>query len=137
MFLVGDFSLETHVFNIKDYSSSDDWAVLIGNIANHYNQDFWLIKDIFDICLNYNVDPKLNRYNKRENIILGVRFINKLLGLFEGNIENSLRYYNAGHDYIKKGETYAKNIQREYRMLNLLYVRNQISYGKIYRKETF
>ena len=29
MFLVGDFSLETHDFNIKDYSSSDDWAVLI------------------------------------------------------------------------------------------------------------
>lgn len=176
MLLVGDFSLETHVVNIGDYSSSDDWAVLIGNIAKHYNQDFWLIKDIFDICLQYNVDPllmislikiesdfvptalsrknaygycqitpianrdvdpKLNRYNKRENIILGVRFINKLLGLFEGNIENSLRYYNAGHDYTKKGELYAKNIKREYRMLNLLYVRNQISYGKIYRKEVF
>ena len=176
MILVGDFSLETHDLNIKNYSSSDDWAVLIENVANHYKQDFWLIKDIFDICLEYNVDPllmislikiesdfvptalsrknaygycqitpianrdvdsKLNRYNKRENIILGVRFIKKLLGLFEGNIENSLRYYSAGHDYIKKGEAYAKNIKREYRMLNLLYVRNQISYGKIYRKETF
>ena len=176
MFLVGNFSLETHDFNIKDYSSSDDWAVLIENVAKHYNQDFWFIKDIFDICLSYNVDPllmislikiesdfnptalsgknaygycqitpianmdidqKLSRYDKRENIILGVRFINKLLGLFEGNIENSLRYYNAGHDYDKKGELYAKNIKREYRMLNLLYVRDQISYGKIYRKEVF
>ena len=114
MILVGDFSLETHDLNIKNYSSSDDWAVLIENVANHYKQDFWLIKDIFDICLEYNVDPllmislikiesdfvptalsrknaygycqitpianrdvdsKLNRYNKRENIILGVRFI--------------------------------------------------------------
>ena len=119
-FLIGNFSLETHDLNIKDYSSSDDWAVLVSNVANHYNQDFWLIKDIFDICLGYNVDPllmislikiesdfnptalsrknaygycqitpiankdvdpKLNRYKKRENIILGVRFINKLLGL--------------------------------------------------------
>lgn len=176
MFLIGDFSLETHDFNIKDYSSSNDWAVLIGNVANHYNQDFWLIKDIFDICLNYNVDPllmvslikvesdfvptalsrknaygycqitpianrdvdpTLNRYNKRDNIIIGVRFINKLLKIFKGNIENSLRYYNAGNDYNKKGEAYAKNIKREYRMLNLLYVKNQISYGEIYRKEIF
>lgn len=175
-FLIGNFSLETHDLNIKDYSSSNDWAVLVSNVANHYNQDFWLIKDIFDICLNYNVDPllmislikiesdfnptalsrknaygycqitpiankdvdpKLNRYKKRENIIIGVRFINKLLGLFEGNIENSLRYYNAGHDYNKKGEAYAENIKKEYRMLNLLYVRNQVSYGKIYRKEVF
>ena len=176
IFLVGDFSLETHDFNIKDYSSSDDLAVIIGNIANHYNQDFWFIKDIFDICSTYYVDPllmislikiesdfvptalskknaygycqitpiankdidaRLNRYNKRENIILGVRFINKLLTMFEGNIENSLRYYNAGNDYNKKAESYAESIKKEYRMLNLLYVRDQISYGEIYRKETF
>ena len=58
-FLIGNFSLETHDLNIKDYSSSDDWAVLVSNVANHYNQDFWLIKDIFDICLSYNVDPLL------------------------------------------------------------------------------
>ena len=177
IFLFGNFSLETHnLILLERYSSSDDLAILIDNVANHYNQDFWLIKDIFDICLSYDVDPllmvslikvesnfvptalsrknaygycqitsiankdidpKLNRYNKRDNIILGVRFISKLLKLFEGNIENSLRYYNAGNDYNKKGQSYAENIKYEYRMLNMLYVKNQISYGKIYRKETF
>lgn len=176
MFLIGNFSLETHDFNINDYSSSEGWATLVKDVANHYNQDFWLIKDIFDICFNYNVDPllmislikvesnfiptalskknaygycqitpianrdvdpKLNRYNKRDNITLGVRFIQKLLIVFEGDIENSLRYYNAGNSYNEKGLSYAENIKKEYRMLNLLYVKNQISYGKIYRKEIF
>ena len=47
-----NLNLETHSFNINDYSfPSNDWVTLIKDVANHYKQDFWFIKDIFDVCI--------------------------------------------------------------------------------------
>jgi len=177
IFFAGSFNLETHNFNINNYSfPASGWVTLIKDVANHYNQDFWFVKEVFDICSYYDVDPilivalikvesdfvptvlskknaygycqitpianedidpKLNRYNKRDNLILGVRFIDKLLKRFDGNIENSLRYYNAGNSYNEKGKSYAESIRYEYRTITSLYVKEKISYGTIYKKETF
>ena len=86
---------------------------------------------------NEDVDPTLNRYNTRDNIVLGVRFINKLLNRFEGNIIKSLRYYNAGNNYDEYGESYAESIQYEYDTMVRLYVKSEDAYGSIYRKEVF
>ena len=172
-----NLNLETHNFNINDYSfPSNDWVTLIKDVSNHYNQDFWFIKDVFDVCGNYNVDPllmvalikvessfiptalskknaygycqitpianedvdpSLNRYNARDNIILGVRFIDKLLDRFDGDIIKSLRYYNAGNNYKEYGESYAESIRYEYTNMVSLYVKDESSYGNIYRKEVF
>lgn len=178
MFLfLGSITLETHNFNINNYSfPSNDWVTLIKDVSNHYKQDFWFIKDIFDICGNYDVDPllmvalikvessfiptalsrknaygycqitpianqdvdpTLSRYNTRDNIVLGVRFINKLLDRFEGDVVKSLRYYNAGNNYNEYGESYADSIQYEYDTMVRLYVKSDSSYGSIYRKESF
>lgn len=158
------------------YFPRHNWVTLIQGIANHYNQDFWLIKDIFDICLTYDadpilivslikvessfiptalsrknaygycqitpiankdVDPTLNRYNKRNNIILGVKFIKKLLDRFNGNLIAALRYYNSGNDYNEKSKQYAENIKNEYNTLVQLYVKDEKSHGIIYKKENF
>lgn len=169
-------NLETHNFNNNnDYSFvSNDLSVLINDIADHYNQDFWFIKYIFDISSGYDVDPilmvalikvessfvptalsrknaygycqitpianedvdpNLNRYNPRDNIILGVRFIDKLLDKFNGDIVKSLKYYNAGNAYNKIGESYAESIKNEYYNMINLYVKKDSSYRSIYRKE--
>ena len=174
---LSSITLRTFNANINNYSfPKHNWVTLIQGIANHYNQDFWLIKEIFDICLTYDVDPilmvslikvessfiptalsrknaygycqitpianedvdpSLNRYNKRDNIILGVKVIKKLLARFNGNLITTLRYYNSGHDYNEKGEQYAENIKKEYEELVSLYVRDEESHGVIYRKEHF
>lgn len=172
-----NLNLETHNFNISDYSfPSNDWVTLIKDVSNHYSQDFWFIKDVFDVCSNYDVDPllmvalikvessfiptalsrknaygycqitpianedvdpKLNRYDPRDNIVLGVRFIDKILDKFDGDIVKSLRYYNAGNAYDIYGESYAEKIKYEYNTMVSLYVKEDSSYGAIYRKEAF
>ena len=51
-FIFFNLDLETHNFNINDYSfSSDDWVKLIQDVSNHYNQDFWFIKYVFDVSI--------------------------------------------------------------------------------------
>ncbi|WP_295156663.1 lytic transglycosylase domain-containing protein [uncultured Brachyspira sp.] len=172
-----NLNLETHSFNINDYSfPSNNVATLIKDVSNHYNQDFWFIKYVFDVCSNYNVDPllmvalikvessfiptalsrknaygycqitpiankdvdpTLNRYNVKDNIILGVRFIDKLLDKFDGDIVKALRYYNAGNSYDVLGKTYAENIKYEYDTMVNLYLKDEDSYKTIYRKEAF
>ena len=38
---VGSMTLETHNFNINNYSfPSNDWVTLIKDVSNHYKQDF-------------------------------------------------------------------------------------------------
>ena len=86
---------------------------------------------------NKDVDPKLNRYDPRDNIVLGVRFIDKILDKFDGDIVKSLRYYNAGNAYDVYGESYAEKIKYEYNTMVSLYVKDNSSYGAIYRKEAF
>ena len=170
-------NLETHSFNINNYSFvTNNWVNLIQDISNHYNQDFWFIKDIFDTSQSYDidpllmvalikiesdfiptalskknaygycqitpianedVDPTLNRYNHRENIILGTRFIAKLLDRFNGNIIQTLRYYNAGSNYDETRLSYSEDIKEEYDMLTSLYVNKKDVYGDIYKKESF
>ena len=80
---------------------------------------------------NKDVDPKLNRYDPKDNIVLGVRFISKLLTRFEGDIVKTLRYYNAGNNYNEYGESYADSIQYEYNTMVSLYVKDDSSYGNI------
>lgn len=86
---------------------------------------------------NKDVDPKLNRYDPKDNIVLGVRFISKLLTRFEGDIVKTLRYYNAGNNYDECGESYAESIKYEYDTMINLYVDEESSYSSIYRKEAF
>lgn len=173
-------SLETHNFSINNYefpyNDYNDLNDLIKDISNHYNQDFWFIKYIFDICNNYDVDPilmvslikiessfypyalskrnaygycqitpiankdvdkTLSRYNPKENIILGVKFIKKLMERFEGDIITALRYYNSGNDYDKHDKSYAENIKYEYETLIRLYLKTNINYNAVYRRKAF
>ena len=66
-----------------------------------------------------------------------MRFIRKLLTRFEGDIVKTLRYYNAGNNYDEYGESYDESIKYEYTTMVSLYVKDDSSYGNIYRKEAF
>lgn len=60
LFFIITISVETHSFDISNYKQQENKKIdLIKNISEYYNQDFWFIKKIFDLCSNFNVDPIL------------------------------------------------------------------------------
>lgn len=60
LFFIVTFSVETHNFDISNYKvQENEEIILIKNISSHYNQNFWFIKRIFDLCGNFKVDPVL------------------------------------------------------------------------------
>lgn len=60
LFFIITISVETHNFDISNYKQQENKEInLVKNISEYYNQDFWFIKNIFDLCSNFKVDPVL------------------------------------------------------------------------------
>lgn len=57
------FKLETYKFDIENYIENNfnyyDGYFLIRKIADYYKKEYELIKYIFDICGNFDIDPVL------------------------------------------------------------------------------
>lgn len=153
IFLLMTLNVETHNFDMMYVVKHIDLRqTKIKNIASYYGQDYELIKYIYDVSGNYDIDPllfvsliqiessfisnarsdtgaigycqitrvaiedlnvELNRFSPKENILIGVMFLDKLIKRYE-NITNALVHYNAGTVDEAKGLRYAKRILREY-----------------------
>lgn len=160
-FMIITFSVETHNDYNTDYLKDKkikNREIIIQSVSDYYGQDYDLIKFIFDISGNFDIDPllvtslikiesdfkenavskknaigycqitrianidvdeKLNRYNKHDNILLGVMFLSKIIKRFDNDINKSLAYYNVGNEHINNtsGARYARAVQREYKRL--------------------
>ncbi len=134
---------------------------LMKDVAGYYSQDYQLVKYIFDICGQFNIDPlllialiriesnfranavsksdavgycqirtiaikdiglDLNRYNHKENIMIGAIFLSKLIKRYNNDIGKALIHYNAGtqKSLAKQGEKYAGKVIAEYQNISIL-----------------
>lgn len=104
-------------------SSNEEINTIVREAAQKYNVDEKLIHSIIKIESNYNPNAKssagaaglmqlmpatakelevFDRYNMKQNIFGGTKYIGKMLAKHNGNVQLALAAYNAGPGNVKK-----------------------------------
>lgn len=126
-----DYIIKYIKLDSKEYGIPIELVLAIMKTESNFNFNIYSQKNAFgymqimDILAN---ELKMNKYNRRENIRIGIKYLKMCIDSFGGINNNAIAAYNRGisgvkrNGYLNVKETreYVNKVLREYKILNEL-----------------